>query len=78
MMGNVSPRAVGAYRLADALSALLIYHTVRNLVNRPKKNIFSIAYDRGHSCGMQEVISEFDEIDGNFYELMKIMNKKEE
>lgn len=41
-------------------------------------HLFSIAYDRGHSCGMQEVISEFDEIDGNFYELMKIMNKKEE
>ena len=37
--------------------------------------IFSIAYDRGHSCGMQEVISNFDEIDGNFYELMKIMNE---
>ena len=40
MMGNVSPRAVGAYRLADALSALLIYHSGKNLVNRPKKNIF--------------------------------------
>ena len=38
-------------------------------------HLFSIAYDRGHSCGMQEVISEFDEIDGNFYELMKIMNE---
>ena len=37
--------------------------------------LFSIAYDRGHSCGMQEVISNFDEIDGNFYELMKIMNE---
>ena len=41
-------------------------------------HLFSIAYDRGHSCGMQEVISEFDEIDGNFYELVEIMNKKEE
>ena len=38
-------------------------------------HLFSIAYDRGHSCGMQKVISEFDEIDGNFYELMKIMNE---
>lgn len=38
-------------------------------------HIFSIAYDRGHSCGMQEVISEFDEIDGNFHELMKIMDE---
>lgn len=38
-------------------------------------HLFSIAYDRGHSCGMQEVISEFDEIDGNFHELMKIMNE---
>lgn len=37
--------------------------------------LFSIAYDRGHSCGMQEVISEFDEIDGNFHELMKIMDE---
>ena len=36
-------------------------------------HLFSIAYDRGHCCGMQEVISEFDEIDGNFHELMKIM-----
>ena len=42
MMGNVSPRAVGAYRLADALSALLIYHTGKNLVNRPRKNIFQV------------------------------------
>ena len=38
-------------------------------------HLFSIAYDRGHSCGMQEVISNFDEIDGNFYELMKIVNE---
>lgn len=38
-------------------------------------HLFSIAYDRGHSCGMQEVISEFDEIDGNFHELMKIMDE---
>lgn len=38
-------------------------------------HLFSIAYDRGHSCGMQKVISEFDEIDGNFHELMKIMNE---
>lgn len=37
--------------------------------------LFSIAYDRGHSYGMQEVISNFDEIDDNFYELMKIMNE---
>lgn len=38
-------------------------------------HLFSIAYDRGHSYGMQEVISEFDEIDGNFHELMKIMDE---
>lgn len=38
-------------------------------------HLFSIAYDRGHSCGMQEVISEFDEIDGNFHEIMKIMDE---
>ena len=38
-------------------------------------HLFSIAYDRGHSCGMQEVISEFDEIDGNFHKLMKIMDE---
>lgn len=38
-------------------------------------HLFSIAYDRGHSCRMQEVISNFDEIDGNFHELMKIMNE---
>ena len=37
--------------------------------------LFSIAYDRGHSCGMQEVISRFDEIDDNFHELMEIMNE---
>lgn len=40
--------------------------------------LFSIAYDRGHSCGMQRVIAEFDEIDDNFYELVEIMNKKEQ
>ena len=40
--------------------------------------LFSIAYDRGHSCGMQGVIAEFDEIDDNFYELIEIMNKKEQ
>ena len=38
-------------------------------------HLFSIAYDRAHSYGMQEVISEFDEIDGNFHELMKIMDE---
>ena len=38
-------------------------------------HLFSIAYDRGHSCGMQEVISRFDEIDDNFHELMEIMNE---
>ena len=38
-------------------------------------HLFSIAIERGHSCGMQEVISEFDEIDGNFHELMKIMDE---
>lgn len=37
--------------------------------------LFSIAYDRGHSCGMQEVISRFDEIDDKFHELMEIMNE---
>ena len=40
--------------------------------------LFSIAYDRGHSYGMQRVIAEFDEIDDNFYELVEIMNKKEQ
>ena len=40
--------------------------------------LFSIAYDRGHSYGMQRVIAEFDEIDENFYELIEIMNKKEQ
>ena len=41
-------------------------------------HLWSIAYDRGHSCGMQEVVTEFDDIDYNFHELMGIMNKKEE
>ena len=41
-------------------------------------HLFSIAYDRGHSCGMQEVVTEFDDIDYNFHELMEIMNEKEE
>ena len=48
--------------------------------------LFSIAYDRGHSCGMQGnnkevadfsmqgIITEFNEIDGNFHELMKTKN----
>lgn len=40
--------------------------------------LFPIAYDRGHSYGMQGVITEFDEIDENFYELIEIMNKKEQ
>ena len=39
--GSVFPRAIGAYRLADALSALLIYHTCKIFVNKPKKNIFT-------------------------------------
>ena len=41
-------------------------------------HLWSIAYDRGHSCGMQEVVTEFDDIDYNFHELMEIMNEKEE
>ena len=41
-------------------------------------HLWSIAYDRGHSCGMQEVVTEFDDINYNFHELMEIMNEKEE
>ena len=62
---------------AELLEKVYQQSYAKNFPNGRKifDHLFSIAYDRGHSCGMQEVISEFNEIDGNFHELMKIMDE---
>ena len=48
------------------------FNNGRKIFNR----LYAIAYERGHSCGMQEIVNEFDELDSNFSELVDLMNEK--
>jgi len=40
------------------------------------EKMWSIAYEKGHSCGFTEVLTEFDELDDYTYDVIQLVSKK--
>ena len=40
------------------------------------EKMWDIAYSKGHSCGLMEVMTEFDELDDYIYDIIQLVNKK--